>query len=188
MGPRIFAGFALLALFAAIACPPQLAAASCPPKPGDDAGEISLAGAPEFIWPVKGPVLRYFGADQCAARTGPKHNEGIDIAVRKGTRVKAAADGFVQFAGYAGKFLKRYGKLIIIRHDGGWITVYTNLRALAVRRGDKVRQGQTIGRSGRAPILGIAELHFEVRRNADAPVDPLQLLRAQASAPAKIKQ
>jgi murein DD-endopeptidase MepM/ murein hydrolase activator NlpD len=174
----VFASCALLALCVAIASP--LPAASCPAKPGNSENEVSLIGAPEFTWPVKGIVVEDF----CGDHRG-KAADGVSIAVPKGTAVKAAADGFVQ---YAGKILKSYGKLILIHHDAGWVTVYAYNSVLAVRRGDKVRQGQMIGRSGRAPISGIQEVYFEVRRDAATPVDPMRLLKAQPPVPAKIKR
>lgn len=186
MRPRVFASHILPALFIAVVWLPPLPALACGAHTSPAESETGVADAPGLIWPVKGIVVEDF----CTRHLG-KSEGGIDIAVPKRTAVKAAADGLVQFAGrvpHAGKVLKSYGKLIIIRHAAEWATVYAYIGVLAVRRGDEVHQGQIIGRSGRAPLTGIAELYFDVRRgDAHAAVDPMQVLKAQLL-PKKIKR
>ena len=126
-----------------------------------------------FRWPVKGRVISKFGSKPGGAR-----NEGINIAVPEGTSVRAADGGVVA---YAGNELKGYGNLVLIRHDGGWVTAYAHTRQLLVKRGDTVRRGDVIAKAGQTGSVESPQLHFELRKGATA-VDPLKYLTAaQAS-------
>ncbi len=121
-----------------------------------------------FIWPVQGRVIAKFG------KTKNGRNEGINIAAPEGAPVRAAADGVVA---YAGNELKDYGNLVLIRHKGGWVTAYAHNKALKVKRGDRVKQGQVIAAVGRTGAVKTPQLHFELRKGA-TPVDPLAYLGA----------
>ena len=179
MRPRVFARYAVVPVFVAVAWLAPLPAASCPPKAGPVEQTIRLPWPPRFIWPVKGPVIEAY-----CAHHGSRGIDGINIAVPEGTDVKAAAGGIVQ---YAGADLKAYGKLVLIRHKEGWITAYAYNSVLAVRQGDVVRQGQVIGHSGRAPASGIEEVHFETRWDT-TPVDPTRLLKDQPPVTTEIER
>ena len=120
-----------------------------------------------FAWPVRGKIVSRFGA-----KADGRHNDGINIAVEKGSPVRAADNGVVV---YAGSELKGYGKLVLIRHAGGWITAYAHNDQLLVVRGQKVTAGQVIARVGSTGSVSDPQLHFEIRRGADA-VDPQQFL------------
>jgi murein DD-endopeptidase MepM/ murein hydrolase activator NlpD len=119
------------------------------------------AAAPEFRWPAHGRVIRGFSG-----------NDGINIAVPEGTAVKAADDGVVA---YAGSELKGYGNLVLIRHSNGFVSAYANNSALEVKRGDAVKRGQTIAKSGQTGNVATPQLHFELRKGS-TPVDPTQYL------------
>jgi len=123
-----------------------------------------VAGGLEFRWPARGRVIAGFG--------GNGGNEGINIAVPEGTPVKAAESGTVA---YAGNELKGYGNLILIRHDNGWVSAYAHNSELLVKRGDTVRRGQTIAKSGQTGNVSSPQLHFELRRGS-SPVDPMPYL------------
>ena len=75
-------------------------------------------------WPVKGKIISEYGAKPNGLR-----NEGINIAVPEGTGVRAAESGVVA---YAGNELKGYDKLVLIRHEGGWVTAYAHAKELIV--------------------------------------------------------
>jgi murein DD-endopeptidase MepM/ murein hydrolase activator NlpD len=128
------------------------------------AAALGEVADPTFSWPVRGQVVQDF----CSNTLG---NPGISIAAPEGTLVKAAADGVVA---YAGRDLKGYGGLILLRHRNGWVTAYAFNRELLVERGDQVRQGQSIARVGHTAEMGPA-LHFEIRRMTE-PVDPTDYL------------
>jgi murein DD-endopeptidase MepM/ murein hydrolase activator NlpD len=135
-----------------------------------DAGALAPA-APQaaatggFRWPVRGRIISGFGK-----KANGERNDGINLAVPEGTEVKAAEDGTVI---YAGNELKSYGNLVLIRHDGGWVSAYAHNSALQVKRGEKVSRGQIIALSGMSGGVTTPQVHFELRKDA-TPVDPLQ--------------
>jgi len=120
-----------------------------------------------FLWPIEGSVISGFGA-----KPGGKHNDGINIAAPVGSEVRAAKSGVVA---YAGNELRGYGNLVLIRHDGGWMTAYAHNDALLVGKGDVVRRGQVISHSGRSGGVSRPQTHFEIRHDGE-PQDPLRLL------------
>lgn len=130
------------------------------PPPPPRAGE-------RFIWPVRGEVIGRFGGSAQGL-----HNDGINIAVPEGTPIRAADNGVVA---YAGNEIQGFGRLVLIKHAGGWMTAYAHASRLEVRRGDTVRRGQVIARAGRSGSVDRPQLHFEIRRDA-RPVDPLDHL------------
>lgn len=127
------------------------------PATGDDG-----AGG-QFLWPVKGKLLSGYGQ-----KPDGTHNDGLNIAAAKGTPVIAADSGTVA---YSGNELKGFGNLLLIRHNGGWMTAYAHLDKLQVERGAKVKRGQTIGTVGQSGAVDSPQLHFEVRKGSTA-VDP----------------
>ena len=130
-----------------------------------------------FIWPLKGEVVLEYGT------TGHgQHNDGINIAAPRGTAVVAAESGVVA---YAGNELRGFGNLLLIKHEGGWMTAYAHNDALLVKRGDVVKRGQKIAKVGDSGGVSEPQLHFEVRQGTRA-VDPATVLGGNsipASAP-----
>jgi len=90
----------------------------------------------------------------------------------EGTPVKAAEDGVVA---YAGNELKGYGNLVLVRHSNGYVTAYAHAKELMVKRGDPIKRGQVIAKSGQTGNVDAPQLHFEVRKGP-APQDPMPLL------------
>lgn len=84
---------------------------------------------------------------------------GVDYAAPTGTRVRAAGDGIVEFAGWKGG----YGKVVILRHRSRYSTLYAHLSGIApgVRRGLRVAQGEIIGRVGSTGWATGPHLHYE---------------------------
>ncbi len=124
-------------------------------------------GIEEFRWPVRGRVISNFGE-----KTANGRNDGIDISVPEGTAVKAAENGVIV---YAGDELEGLGNLVLVRHADGWVSAYAHNKAIDVKRGDEVKRGQTIARSGRTGSAEMPKLHFELRKSS-TPVDPLKHL------------
>ena len=151
-------------------------AAYTPPRATDaviEDAEKVVASAPDATgigrmrWPVRGRVISAYGG-----KNAGKANDGIDIAVPEGTPVKAAENGVVI---YAGDGLKEFGNTVLVRHEDGLVTVYGHASELKVSRGEKVKRGQEIARSGMSGSADMPKLHFEVRKNS-APVDPSSFL------------
>jgi murein DD-endopeptidase MepM/ murein hydrolase activator NlpD len=138
------------------------APAETPAKATDATGAL-----PTFRWPVRGKVITSYGA-----KTNGKANDGINLAVPEGTPVKAAEDGVVA---YSGNELKGYGNLVLVRHSNGYVTAYAHASELLVKRGDTIKRGQVIAKSGQSGEVGSPQLHFEIRKGS-SPVDPLQFL------------
>jgi len=122
---------------------------------------------PSFRWPVKARIITGFGP-----KTNGQQNDGINLAVPEGTPIKAAEDGVVA---YAGNELKGYGNLVLLRHPNGYVTAYAHAKELMVKRGDEVKRGQMIAKSGQTGNVDAPQLHFEVRKGP-APIDPVPLL------------
>jgi murein DD-endopeptidase MepM/ murein hydrolase activator NlpD len=137
-------------------------AAENPVKAADATGAL-----PTFRWPVRGKVITSYGA-----KTNGKANDGINLAVPEGTPVKAAEDGVVA---YSGNELKGYGNLVLVRHANGYVTAYAHASELLVKRGDTIKRGQIIAKSGQSGEVSSPQLHFEIRKGS-SPVDPLQFL------------
>jgi murein DD-endopeptidase MepM/ murein hydrolase activator NlpD len=137
-------------------------AAEAPAKASEATGTL-----PTFRWPVRGKVITTYGA-----KTNGKSNDGINLAVPEGTPVKAAEDGVVA---YSGNELKGYGNLVLVRHSNGYVTAYAHASELLVKRGDTIKRGQVIAKSGQSGEVGSPQLHFEIRKGS-SPVDPLQFL------------
>ena len=126
-----------------------------------------VGAIPSFRWPARGHVIAGFG------RTlNGSVNDGIDVALPEGTPIKAADDGVVA---YAGNELQGYGNLVLIRHSNGFVTAYAHASEILVQRGQTVKRGEVIAKSGETGNVKSPELHFEVRRGA-TPVDPEQFL------------
>jgi murein DD-endopeptidase MepM/ murein hydrolase activator NlpD len=143
--------------------PHDPAPAASAPEPAKAGAPVSEAANPEFRWPARGRIIQAFK---------PGGNDGINIAVPEGTSVKAAESGVVA---YAGNELKGYGNLILIRHPNGFVSAYANTGDIEVKRGETVKRGQTIAKSGQSGNVASPQLHFELRKGT-TPVDPTQYL------------
>lgn len=99
------------------------------------------------------------------------HN-GVDFAAPRGTPVKAASDGVVDFVGTQ----NGYGKIVILRHRDGYATAYAHLNGFyrGLRKGAKVRQGELIGYVGSTGWATGPHLHYEIRVN-NVPHDPMKI-------------
>ena len=113
--------------------------------------------------PVEGRLLTGVGE----ISDGGVHSRGLTFAVDPRARVVAPANGRVAFAAP----FRSYGNVVILDHGRGWSTVITNLETLDVARGQTVRRGQTLGRTG----SGQPEVTVELRRQG-RPVPLAQLI------------
>lgn len=116
-----------------------------------------------LVWPARGPITSYFG---------PGHPLGIDIGQWEGDVVAAAA-GVVVWAG--GERCCGYGLFVVVESPGGITTLYSHLDSLAVKQGQRVRQGQVVGRVGCTGHCSGTHLHFEVIVGGERR-DPLRYL------------
>ena len=133
---------------------------------GRSPSEIVRQGPFRLYWPVD-PVKITRGF--IAAR--PHH--GVDFDGEKNDPVYAAHEGYVI---YSGSGFSGYGKMVIVRYDKKWASLYSHLNKISVKEGEYVRPRQVIGGMGRTGRATGVHLHFELMRNK-LPIDPLPLLR-----------
>jgi len=139
----------------------QLSAArveSRPPVTREEGDE-----AVSWSWPARGRVISAFndGANM----------KGISIAGKPGQPVLASAAGRVIFSGTG---IRGFGKLIVIKHNNSFLSVYAHNSELLVKEGQNVAKGQKIAEMGSTDTDQV-KLHFEIRR-LGKPVDPMKLL------------
>jgi murein DD-endopeptidase MepM/ murein hydrolase activator NlpD len=151
--------------------PPAAVAPETAPSVSDS--QIQLAGRGRFIWPVHGNLLSGFGP-----KSGGQRNDGVDIAAPERSAVKAAASGDVV---YAGDQIPGFGNLVLIKHEGGWVTAYAHLSASEVKIREHVSQGDEIGQVGQTGGVDQPQLHFEIRyapstHDKARPIDPALVL------------
>ena len=127
---------------------------------------------PSFIWPIKGNVVSSFGVKSKGLR-----NDGINIGADRGTPVLASERGIVV---YAGNELRGFGKLLLIKHPGGWLTAYAHNEELLVKRGEILRRGQKIATVGSTGNVSSPQLHFEIRFGKIAK-DPRRFIKLRLS-------
>lgn len=141
------------------------------PKPDATAGakpDAKAAAKPDpaadgaWMWPTEGKVVGNFNESS---------NKGITIAGKRGQPVYASAAGRVIFSGTG---LRGLGRLIVIRHNNNYLSVYAHNDKLLVKEGQNVTKGQRIAEMGSTDSDSV-KLHFEIRRQGK-PVDPTKLL------------
>lgn len=126
---------------------------------GDDPEPITMVGGDKFQWPATGHIIQPFS----------EKTAGIDIALKEATPIQAAEGGEVV---YAGEELAGYGKMVLIRHQNGWVSAYANNSELMVKKSDRVKRGQTISMSGKSGNCSQPQLHFELRKGS-IPINPV---------------
>jgi lipoprotein NlpD len=122
----------------------------------------SASGKGGWLWPADGTLAGRFGA------AGGK---GIDIVGSRNTPVMAVAPGKVV---YSGSGLRGYGRLLIVKHAGEYLSAYAHNESILVKEGDTVAAGQKIALMGDSDADQV-KLHFEIRRYGK-PLDPLSYL------------
>lgn len=110
------------------------------------------------IWPTWGTITTLFCDGRSSTTWIPGSHKGLDIANSYNTPISASASGVVVFAGWQGG----YGKKIVIYHMDKYATVYAHLNEMLVNVGDKVQQGQVIGKMGSTGHSSGCHLHYEV--------------------------
>jgi len=115
---------------------------------------------PKFRWPVMAKAEK------------SKDGRGLDIAAPEGDPVHAAGDGEVL---YASDEIASFGRMVVLRHSGDYVTTYAHLRNMSVAKGAKVKRGQIIGAAGKTGDAKTTGLHFELRKG-ETQLDPIGYL------------
>ncbi len=124
-----------------------------------------------FVWPLRGKITSGFGTRKDPFSGKQSFHCGIDISANSGTRIRAAENGRVIFSGWK----SGYGKVVILRHEGGYISVYAHNSKNKVSKNDRINKGQLIAYSGMTGAVTGAHLHFEIRKYL-TPLNPLRIL------------
>ncbi|HEX4737994.1 MAG TPA: M23 family metallopeptidase [Allosphingosinicella sp.] len=130
-----------------------------------------------FIWPAHGRISGVFGSQRIYRGQPGSFHAGLDIAPGAGAAVVAPADGVVVLAGPPAFTLE--GNLVIVDHGNGLNSAFLHLSSEAVKVGDHIRQGQTIGTVGMTGRATGPHLHWAVKWQ-DARIDPATLVPPQA--------
>ena len=125
---------------------------------------LRKVGSIEWQWPANGTVIKGFGNSTLI-------NKGVDIAGNLGDPIYASADGRVV---YSGGGVVGYGNLVIIEHDGGYLSAYAHNQDIYVNAGEQVSRGMVIASMGRVGTDRV-KLHFEIR-NKGVAKDPSNYL------------
>ncbi len=142
--------------------------ASLKPEPSlrDEPRALSGPDGEENVawgWPASGKLVGTF--------SDSANQRGIRIAGKLGQPVHASAAGRVIFSGTG---IRGFGKLIVIKHNNTYLSVYAHNSELLVKEGQNVAKGQKIAEMGSTDADQV-RLHFEIRR-LGKPVDPMKLL------------
>ncbi|MFP4205143.1 MAG: peptidoglycan DD-metalloendopeptidase family protein [Spirochaetaceae bacterium] len=151
-------------------------------RPGDtlfvpegrmDDSELKLVLGELFLHPMRGVLTSGYGIRNDPFTGVRRMHYGIDVASSMGTPIKAARAGRVV---HIGSQPGNYGRFMIIRHPGGYQTLYAHLDSYAVSEGQYVSQGQVIGKMGNTGRSTGPHLHFSIIRDGSF-VDPMEYLR-----------
>jgi murein DD-endopeptidase MepM/ murein hydrolase activator NlpD len=123
------------------------------------------------ILPVSGIITSRFGGRKHPFSKKYQFHEGVDLAVRSGTPIKAAGKGVVESSGWNGG----YGRVIVINHGYGIKSVYAHNSQNLVSKGDKVEKGQVIAKVGSSGQSTGPHVHFEIHVNGKV-VDPIKYI------------
>lgn len=110
-----------------------------------------------FIRPLEGRISGNFGGQRIMNNIPKNPHQGMDIAAKEGTPVKAASDGKIVLA-YPNLFYS--GNVVVIDHGFGLQTIYAHLKEIKVNRGDQVKQGDIIGTVGKTGRVTGPHLHW----------------------------
>lgn len=132
----------------------------------------------KYIVPVDNPRISSGFVDRINPVTGaPESHKGLDFAQPQGDNIKASQDGEVVVAQFDGQPVQGYGKCTILKHSDGTYTLYAHQSEQVVAVGDKVKQGQVIGKVGNTGQSTGSHLHFEIRKSyLGGQIDPAPAL------------
>ena len=124
---------------------------------------------PTYVKPINGGRLTSrFGKRNAPTKGASTYHKGVDWAISSGSSVYASSGGTVTKAGWG----SGYGYVVYIDHGNGTETRYAHLSKVLVSKGQKVKQGERIAKSGNTGVSTGPHLHFEIRIDG-TPVNPL---------------
>lgn len=147
-------------------------------KPNNSEAEV-LVTESNYMVPIKPSaevrVTSTYGKRMHPIKKKMLFHKGIDIAAPKGTPIYAIADGLVKKRQDKHVEGKAYGRFLIIEHEKGVASLYSQMNSYAVKLGEKVNRGDIIGYVGTSGISTGPHLHFEIKKNGKN-IDPAELI------------
>lgn len=125
-----------------------------------------------FRWPVRGVITSWFSWRRDPFTGRKTFHSGLDIGVPMGTSIAAAMEGTVSETGYS----PIMGKYVILRHSGGWKTLYAHMSSISVQEGQYLSRNGRVGLSGNTGYSTGPHVHFSVYKNGKA-VNPANVLQ-----------
>jgi len=119
-----------------------------------------------FIHPVQGWITRTYSAE---APTPSGVHRGVDFTAAEGTPIRATAPGIVDDVAHD----EYLGKMLVLRHNSGFVTRYGHCSQILVAKGEHVERGQTVATVGSTGRSSAPHLHYEVLKNGRQ-LNPLQ--------------
>jgi len=126
----------------------------------------------KLAWPVQGRIISRYGRVVHPVYQTVIMNDGIDIAAQKGASVKSVAGGTIAHVGS----MRGLGRLVIVDHAGGFMTIYAHLDQISVARDQFVELGTELGKVGETGTAGGAKLQFQIRKETET-LDPEEWLQ-----------
>ncbi|HRX16597.1 MAG TPA: M23 family metallopeptidase [Spirochaetota bacterium] len=125
-----------------------------------------------FGWPLHGDITSHFGMRVHPISGNRQYHNGIDIRADIATAVRSSEKGRVIFCGWK----DGYGKMIVLKHEKNYLTVYAHLSGYLVKKNETVKKGQKIGLSGNTGLSTGPHLHFEIRKY-ETPLNPIRMIK-----------
>jgi murein DD-endopeptidase MepM/ murein hydrolase activator NlpD len=135
---------------------------------GGSPAQVVVIGSGQVSFPVQAEITSEFGSRMHPILGYMKFHSGLDFGADYGEVIRAAAPGYVIFAGWYGG----YGNTVVIDHGNDVTTLYGHADGLYVEEGQQVQRGEPIALVGSTGLSTGPHLHFELRSNGE-PVDPL---------------
>ena len=147
-------------------------AANAPPI-----GSLSTNDIGKLDWPVNGDIVIRFGPDTLSAAQGGGviRWNGVGIKAPAGTPIKAVAGGEVVRVNR----MSTYGLVVIVQHGNSYYSLYMQLQSAAVKEGQQIEKGATIGAVGGQNTTQGSHLYFEIRGANQIALDPIAWLKAR---------
>jgi murein DD-endopeptidase MepM/ murein hydrolase activator NlpD len=133
--------------------------------------QLAFEAALPSLWPMEGIYMSAFGNRKNPTGRGTEFHQGIDIANKTGTKIKAAGDGIVTFAGYK----SGWGNMILISHGYGYVSQYAHCSKINVLEGQTVARGEVIAACGSTGRTTGPHLHYGIQLRG-AFIDPMKVL------------
>jgi len=133
--------------------------------------QLAFEAALPSLWPMDGIYISAFGNRRDPFGKGIEFHQGIDVANKTGTKIHAAGDGVVTFAGVK----SGWGRMVLINHGYGYVSQYAHCSSINVLEGQLVKRGEVIATCGSTGRTTGPHLHFGIQLRGKF-IDPMKVL------------